>query len=457
MRPRTLRGRLVGAAALATLVAVALLGVSVELLLADQLRSSLDRSLRQRATQVARLSVAAPALLTAPGTLDAPLGGREIAVQVVDRRLRIVARSSSLGGRLLPGGALERRVVRRGRADFRDDRLGADPIRLYVAPIADVGGPAAGGAVLVGSSVAEIDDTLDRLRGLIALSAGGAALLGALAAALLTGRGLRPLRRLSAAAGDIERTGEAARRLPDTPARDEVGELSRTLNRMLAALERAQQTERRFLADASHELRTPLTSLRGNAAYIAAHGPDREVLADLELDAARLGRLLEDLLALERAEGAQAPREEVRLDELAAEAARRTPEVELERFEPASVAGEPDALRRALSNLIDNARLHGPPGGRIGVSVQAADGRARLTVRDEGPGLTDEDAQRAVRRFWRGAAARERRGSGLGLAIVAATAQRHDGRLEIEGSSFTVDLPALKEFPDSGGSVPGEG
>ena len=453
MRPRTLRARLVGAAALATLAAVVLLGVSVELLLADQLRSSLDRSLRERATQVARLSVAAPALLTAPGTLDAPLGGREIAVQVVDRRLRILARSSSLGGRLLPGGALVRRVVRRGRAGFRDARLGAEPIRLYVAPIADAGGPAAGGAVLVGSSVAEIEDTLDRLRGLIALSAGGAALLGALAAALLTGRGLRPLRRLSAAAGDIERTGDAGRRLPDAPAHDEVGELSRTLNRMLAALERAQQTERRFLADASHELRTPLTSLRGNAAYIAAHGPNEEVLADLELDAARLGRLLEDLLALERAEAVQAPREEVRLDELAAEAARRIPQVDVESSEPASVAGEPEALRRALFNLIDNARLHGPRNGRIALSVRAGDGRVRLTVRDEGPGLTGEDAERAVRRFWRGPAARERRGSGLGLAIVAATAQRHDGVLDIEGPSFTLDLPALREFPDSGSTV----
>src|SRR5438046_2852820 len=82
------------------------------------------------------------------------------------------------------------------------------------------------------------------------------------------------------------------------PARDELGELSDTLNRMLAALERARETERRFLADASHELRTPLTSLRGNAAYIARHGAEADALADLEADAARLGRLLDDLLAL---------------------------------------------------------------------------------------------------------------------------------------------------------------
>jgi two-component system OmpR family sensor kinase len=442
VRPRTLRARLVGAAALATLAAVALLGVSVELLLSDQLHSSLDRSLRQRAAQVARLSVSAPALLNAPGTLDAPLGGREISVQVIDRRARIVARSSSLGGRLLPAGSLAPRAVRQGRAGFRD-----------VAPIADAGGPAAGGAVLVGSSVSEIDDTLDRLRGLIALSAGGAALLGALAAALLTGQGLRPLRRLSAAAGDIERTGDPARRLPDTNTHDEIGELSRTLNRMLEALRRAQQTERRFLADASHELRTPLTSLRGNAAYIAAHGPDASALADLEVDAARLGRLLEDLLALEREEAAAPAREPVRLDALAAEAARRAPEVHVEASEPVAVAGERDALARALTNLIDNARLHGPPGGRIALAVRTSAGRGQVSVSDEGAGLSAAEAELAVRRFWRGAGAVDRPGSGLGLAIVDATAQRHDGTLQIEGSTFTLDLPALRDFSESGDTL----
>ena len=92
MRPATLRFRLIGAAALATLAAVALLGIAVELLLSSQLHSSLDSSLRDRAGQVARLSVSAPALLTTPGTLDAPLGGRELSVQVVDRQARIVAR-----------------------------------------------------------------------------------------------------------------------------------------------------------------------------------------------------------------------------------------------------------------------------------------------------------------------------------------------------------------------------
>ena len=453
MRPGTLRFRLVGAAALATLAAVALLGVAVELLLSDQLRSSLDRSLHQRAGQVARLSASAPALLTAPGTLDAPLGGRQLTVQVVDRRGRIVARSSSLGGRVLPGGGLQRTAIARGRAGFRDARLGDEPIRLYVAPIALAGGPASGGAVLVGSSTAEIDDTLNRLRSLIALSAGGAALLGALAAAALTSRGLRPLRRLSAAARAIEVTGDSERRLPDPATDDEVGELARTLNRMLAALDRARATERRFLADASHELRTPLTALRGNAAYIARHGADRNALADLEADAARLGRLLDDLLALERASGGEAPHDVVALGEVVDDAVRRAPDVDVIARDEVAVSGERGALERALENLLENARVHGPPDGRITIELRAAGGRARLSVADEGPGIPAREAELAVRRFWRGTDAAGRPGSGLGLAIVAAIAERHGGRLEIAGARFTLDLPALKRFSESAATV----
>src|SRR6185312_2037084 len=96
------------------------------------------------------------------------------------------------------------------------------------------------------------------------------------------------------------------RRLALPAARDEVGDLARTLNAMLASLERAREAERRFIGDASHELRTPMTSLRGNAAYLARHGAQAEVIADVERDVARLSALLDDLLALAR-EDAAAP------------------------------------------------------------------------------------------------------------------------------------------------------
>src|SRR5207245_2597206 len=117
------------------------------------------------------------------------------------------------------------------------------------------------------------------------------------------GRAFPLTRRVAAAgdactAGDLERTADVGRRLPEPQTADEVGRLASTLNRMLAALERARENERRFLADASHELRSPVTALRGNADYLRRHGYDAEVVADLGDDAERLSTLIDDLLML---------------------------------------------------------------------------------------------------------------------------------------------------------------
>jgi two-component system OmpR family sensor kinase len=440
---RSLRARLIGAAAIAIFAAVAVLGGASILFVSHQLRSAQDRALRQRAIDVARLAVSAPALLTAPGVLDAPSGGRLITVEVVDRHDTILARSAALGGKVLPGGALLTQSLAAGRSGFQTTRFDGQETRLYVAPLASVSGPASGGAVLVASSLTDIEDPIRQLRKLIGFSALGAAVLGAIAAGVLTGRGLRPLRRLSAAAGQIEQTGDAAARLPEPSSADELHELAVTLNRMLATLERARETERRFLADASHELRTPLTSLRGNAAYVARHGADPDVIADIEADAARLGRLLDDLLALEREQAANPPLESVSLDELVSAAAARDSRVEVEHSEPVRVAGERGALERVLDNLIANALVHGPLDGRVSVGVERIGGRARMWVSDEGPGLAPADVEAAFSRFWRGPSSGERPGSGLGLAIVKTTAERHQGTVRVRGSRFEIDLPAL--------------
>jgi signal transduction histidine kinase len=145
----------------------------------------------------------------------------------------------------------------------------------------------------------------------------------------------------------------------------------------------------------------------------------------------------------------------VRLDELVAAVARNEPDVAVEASEPLAVAGERGALERALANLIENARVHGPAGGRITIAVRPQGDRALLSVSDEGAGIAVADVAHAVQRFWRGAAAGGP-GSGLGLAIVDATAVRHGGRLTIEGSRFTLDLPALKDFSRSLGTLPSD-
>ena len=440
MRSAGLQLRVAVAAAVAIVVAVAALGVAVLARLDNQLNDSLDRSLRARATEVARLAASTPELLTRPGTLEGRLGGSPLLVQVIDSRGRIVARSSALGSRILPDAAVVRRALADREPGYESASLGTDPVRIYAAPLGELGeGAARGGAVIVGGSTADIEDTLDTTRRFVWISALVAALLAAALATALARRALRPLRRLSSGARAIERTGDASQRLPDPHVRDELGTLADTLNAMLASLERAREAEQRFVGDASHELRTPLTALRGNLAYATKHGADDEVLADIEADAARLGTLLDDLLALAR-EDAAAPvhGEPVDLLELAREAADERTTVE---GDSVVVRAERPALERAVGNLVRNARRHGPQHGTITIAVSRDHDRARISVEDEGPGLTPEQAEHAFERFWRGAGP-DTPGSGLGLAIVKAVAERHQGTVSVAGSRFTIDLPA---------------
>jgi signal transduction histidine kinase len=441
MRARSLRLRVALAAGAAIALATILLGVTVVALSEREEASSRDSALRAGAAQVAQLSASAPALLTAPGSLEGRVGSRRLLVEVVDRHGRIVARSASLGGGLLATPAQTAAVIRSGRPRYANTESAGEPLRVYRAPLAAIGsGPAAGGAVLVGTSTAADRRTAHRIRVFVLLAAAGAALLAIVIALLLTRRALRPLTDLSAAAREIGETGDPTRRLPPAGAGDEVGVLSETLNAMLASLERARESERRFVADASHELRTPLTALRGNAAYIAQHGANSEVLRDLESDARRLARLLDDLLALAREDAAgPSSQAEVRLDRLAL--ARAGPRVEVDAPAAVVVPGDADAIARAIGNLVDNALLHGPPDGIVRVQVREGSGRALLTVTDDGRGLTPEQAEHAFERFWRAPAPDAPPGSGLGLAIVRATAERHGGSVSVTGAVFTLELP----------------
>jgi signal transduction histidine kinase len=304
--------------------------------------------------------------------------------------------------------------------------------------------------VLVASDTTDISQTTAHLGVVVFLTGVGAALLAALAAAVLTGRGLRPLRRLAGAAGEIERTADVSRRLPARDVADEIGQLTGVLNRMLSSLEAARDSERRFLADASHELRTPVTTLLGNVEFAARHGADPEVLEELQRDARRLARLVDDLLVLERGDAGATAAEDVDLGEVVRNVVQAHAgedggggRVASVGTDHAVVRGDGDALARAVENLVENALVHGPEGGLVTISLSRADGRALLTVRDEGPGPDPADRDRLFERFWRGAGASGRPGSGLGLSIVSAIVDRHGGRVVVEGSAFTLDLPVV--------------
>jgi len=424
------------------MAAVALFAVATVALVDHELRGSLDGALRDRAEQVAQLAVSAPAVLTSPGSLESPVSGRQIVVEVIDARGRIIARSLTLGSALLPQDRAARAARLQGRAQYENIELTARQFRLYAAPIALAGGPAAGGAVLVASDTTDISRTIHHLGFVLGVIGAVVALLSALIAGALTRRELLPLRRLAMAAGEIERTADSSSRLPDAHVSDEIGQLTGVLNRMLASLEGARATERRFLADASHELRTPVTTLLGNVEFATRHGADAELLGELRADAERLARLVDDLLVLERAGAGRDESEPVQLDALVTQVAGgHDGRVRLGVIESVCVRGDAGALRRALENLIENGFVHGPPGGSVTVSLGADGERAELTVSDEGPGPDPSQHARLFERFWRGPRAAGRPGSGLGLSIVAAIVEQHSGRIRVEGPRFTIELP----------------
>src|SRR5438128_186205 len=190
---RSLLGRSVVAAVGGILLAVVVAGAGVDVLASRDLHRTLDRSLRQRAVEISQLSASAPALLTRAGALDTTLRGTQLRVEVLDRRNRLVARSLALGGRVLPVGRMAAQAIASGRGSYATTSVGGDRLRIYAAPLADFGGPAAGGAVVVAASERDMDRTLGNLHLFLILAGLVAAALAALSVFLLLRRPLRPV------------------------------------------------------------------------------------------------------------------------------------------------------------------------------------------------------------------------------------------------------------------------
>jgi two-component system OmpR family sensor kinase len=279
-------------------------------------------------------------------------------------------------------------------------------------------------------------------------------------------RGLRPIDDMIATAGLIA-SGDLSHRVEHEDEVTEVGRLGRALNAMLARIETSfaakEASERRlrqFVADASHELRTPLTSIRGYAELYrsgAAASPAalERVMARIESEGARMGKLVEDLLLLARLDqGRPLQREPVDLVELVEDAVQDARVVDpgrpiaLAHPADARVLGDADRLRQVVDNLLANARVHTEPGTAVHVAIAAQAGEVTLAVADEGPGIEPEAARRVFDRFYRvdTSRSRARGGSGLGLAIVASTIEAHGGRVALDstpgrGTTVTVTLP----------------
>ncbi|MGQ4616836.1 ATP-binding protein [Nocardia sp. R7R-8] len=340
--------------------------------------------------------------------------------------------------------------------------------------------PTPEGTTTVALPLTQNTDTVHRLVMLELIV--GAVVLAVLAvlAYFVVGGSLRPLRRVESTAAAIAR-GDLHRRVPVGNTNTEVDRLSRSLNGMLAQIQRAftttaaseeaarrsEERMRRFVADASHELRTPLTTIRGFAElYRQGAVNDPAALMDrIERESRRMGVLVEDLLVLARLD-AQRPLELGSVDLLAvasdgvhnaravvtaghSEGPIRTIELKIEPGDGTlEVNGDEARLRQVLGNLLNNALTHTAPDAKVTVLLTPGPDDVLLEVADTGPGLAAEDAERVFERFYRTDTSRARSsgGTGLGLSIVQALVTAHGGEVGVRsspeaGTTFTVRLP----------------
>jgi signal transduction histidine kinase len=327
------------------------------------------------------------------------------------------------------------------------------------------------GYAVLGRSIATESAALLKLRSPLWAGAVLVLILTAVAAIPIMNRALRPLTRVTDAAEAIA-AGELERRANLSRSGDEVGRLGNAFDAMVDQLHEAlssattsEERMRRFLADASHELRTPLTVLCGTSEILRRQDLDRtetdSALLAINQEATRMARLVDDLLQLTRLDASQSlyPRPvtvSAFLEDFVTRYAPAWPEraiqVDRSNLNGTRIHMDPEALTRVLTNLVDNAAHYSAPEGPILVRGAAGEQAVRITVADEGPGLSAEDAGRVFERFYRGSKSRDRKsgGSGLGLSIVQILVQQSQGEVQLDtgpdrGTSVTVTLPARTE------------
>jgi two-component system OmpR family sensor kinase len=296
--------------------------------------------------------------------------------------------------------------------------------------------------------LSQIDQTLGRIRVFLVFGVFGGAILALLAGLYVAQRAMRPVAMLTDVAREIELTRDPTRRIPHPEAEDEVAELARTLEGMLASLaaaradtESALNRQREFVADASHELRTPLTSVLANLELLADEldGEQAESAKSALRSTRRMRRLVGDLLLLARADAKREhPHRPTDLAEVLRDAAGELGPVsedhELIVFPgPAVIDANRDELHRLILNLMENAMRHTPSGTTIRARTGMTEGLGVLVIEDDGPGIPAELRQRVFDRFVRGHGDGGS-GTGLGLAIVRAVADSHAAEVRLTSS-----------------------
>ncbi|WP_308662529.1 HAMP domain-containing sensor histidine kinase [Arthrobacter sp. B1805] len=347
------------------------------------------------------------------------------------------------------------------------------------------------GYLAIASRLNTVNESLQEATEIIFTSGLVTTALASLIAFVTVTRQFAPLARVERTAAAIA-AGDLSRRVAVERPATEIGRLSRSLNAMLAHIERAfaartasETKMRRFVADASHELRTPLVTIRGYS-ELYRHGAlqkEEDVAAAMgriESEAIRMGQLVEDLLTLARIDEQRPPEvkpvdlmvlgHDAAFDASATAPDRSITVIGLDGGKPRSAPtkGDEARLRQVVANLMTNALRYTPEGSPIEIAVGVAPvlhghSDSVLEVRDHGPGISEDDAAKVFERFYRADTSRHREtgGTGLGLAIVAALVAQHDGTVRLEeteggGATLSIRLPHVP-FTESGDDAHADG
>jgi two-component system sensor histidine kinase MprB len=289
--------------------------------------------------------------------------------------------------------------------------------------------------VQVALPLTEQDAVLNGLLLPYGLLIGGGILFALVLGFVISRSALRPIDRFLHQTETVTSELERPQRLEETGA-SELRRLAASFNQTLDALERSIESQRHLAADASHELRTPLAALRSNVQIFLDSerlppedraGLQQSILAEVD----ELTQIVADVVELARGSAPSEGREAIELDTLVREAVdraqRRAPGLSFQlELEQTVIRGAPDRVARAIANVIDNARKWSPPDGEVDIQLR----NGTLTVRDHGPGFSEQDLPHVFDRFYRAPEARRLPGSGLGLAIVRQAAQANGGRAE---------------------------
>ena len=472
----SIRWRLTAWIAIALVLTLAAVFLSLRFTLSRVLTADLDSNLSRDAGQVmAQLAIA--------GSLEEselrPIVEAAAAFPLVIRDTdgNVLAASPGLNLDAVALGPDEQRLILEdGQPVSRTVTIGGEEVRVRSARV--VIGREVLGIVQVGGSAETIGQVM-RVLTIVLIGGGlGVTLLALGVGYWLARSAVRPVERITSLAADIE-ASDLTRRIEAHGEPLEVQRLAETFDAMLARLDAAFRQQRDFVMDVSHELRTPLTVLRGNLDVLLMNDrlatDTRDQLERMLAEVERLIRLTSNLLYLAHVDaGRDLDRRPVELDTLCLEVLRQArdlrPEVTLAmgHKDQVSIAGDRDLLRQLLLNVVDNGLKYTPAGGRVSLSLFRDDSQARLVVEDTGQGIAPDQIPLIFDRFYRGpdAQVRSLAGAGIGLAISRWIARAHSGDITVRsevgrGSAFTVILPLGSDSqgrvvaPDSTVSPPG--